>query len=450
VTFKVALADHQHFAVRDFDLRPAFRPEDDLGPIIFVTAGRFLETLEDASARLENLRVQPAFGGTTTVADNAVVLLKQLRTDASVEFAMSGCEISGHRGLALEIDIERGTASIDHTRLADNGSYLWPYGDFGTGLDFSCVSDARLRLDHVASEGNRVVGVRCKGPTDPDATLDLEVRPGCRFDDNGSTGFTVLNGAGRTVPSFTGTPETPNTFSRNGDLGLAVAIDSSAEMHLQNAVMCNNGDVGLYISRSGSGPSAPILVERCLFARNSTDPNPSNLGTRSANNLALAVNSSSPASFEFRRCTFHDAVNTEGLIFGGLPVQAGEIDLFTHVVHNLHLELVDCILSGTVDEGALMAAGVTNTSVHLDHCVVTMGGPYALGSLDPGGTEDLTQDAVLHVDPVYVNVTVPPGADSFDVRNSSLATAGSDGGPLSGWGRYVGPPAGPSHGILIH
>jgi hypothetical protein len=196
---------------------------------------------------------------------------------------------------------------------------------------------------------------------------------------------------------------------------------------------------------------ASALIEDCLFARNSTLPPTDPSGYSPAYQVLLTIDSPSPASVEFRRCTFHDAVEIEGHIFGGFPVQAGEIDLFSvQPAHNLALSLVDCILSGTVDEGAFMAAGVTNTSVHLDHCVVAMGGPYALGSLDPGGTETLTQDAVLFLDPVYVNVTVPPGPDSFDVRNSSLGTAGSDGGPLSGWGDFVGPVPTELVGIVAH
>lgn len=78
--------------------------------------------------------------------------------------------------------------------------------------------------------------------------------------------------------------------------------------------------------------------------------------------------------------------------------------------------------------------------VTLNSSCVVLTGEHAVGELRPDAGGTLNFNSSIFIDPQYLNTDTPPDEDSFDVNSAFFGHAGPGGGPLSGWGDYVGTP----------
>jgi hypothetical protein len=349
-----------------------------------------------------------------------------------VDYTFTDCVISDHRTSAVDIVCDSATITMTDTIVSSNGLWLPAGGSVGEGIFVAAHRDTAINLVRTWSVGNVGDGFSFSRAEQADNVVTVNIGPGCSFSGNrlrgifGRNTFTGLRPVyGRSDFTLAGTEEDPAFASENGTIGISVGASQGSALRIRHAVVCGNASGGLLVQQS-QVPVVPAVVSHCLFAHNGSG------GGLGSVNVWVANSASDGAEFFFDHCTFHDVA---------YPQNATEINMgFSYRITVINL--AECIVSGTPDEGAFIVGGQGGVSgeVNLTNCAVVFEGPYALGTLNTTGRGVINFHGVTFADPHYLNVHTPPDDSSFDVQSAIYGHAGPAGEPLSGWGDYVGTP----------
>ncbi len=342
------------------------------------------------------------------------------------------------------ISADKASIEVIRTRCVRNGN-AYPGGEYhggnsyDVGLGIACERGGSVRIEESEFSLNKGGGLAFAPPASGE-TLDAWVGPGCQFSHNGLHNFNGYSDAGLTVFRYpptegavdltlAGTPERPIVFDDNGNRAIDASFHGSAEMICSDLIITRS-ELGSVALDFGSA-STRATFTHCLFAGvhgSATDwtgfgepffipgyvTNMTARGTSSTENL-----------ISFQDCTFHR-------IQASPEYQRSPIEL---EIERVGAEFKNCIFSGGVDEDGTLIAGC---QVDFDHCAGVLEGSDALGNFGQSALSQVTYDFLTNNDPGYANITVPPNSFSFDVTNPAFAHAGPAGGPLTGWGDYVG------------
>jgi hypothetical protein len=422
--------DGQHISLHDLTVIPTHTSAELLDTWPLVVAGRQLTT--GASVSLENVWTTASTTGNTSVdpfsdsppgatvfyggpaaAGNDSVDLTTLSVHAS------GCVFAHSLNNGLSID--QGVAgTLVNTQVLRNGER----GIFLGWADHTTLDLTRFTCAHNGGHGISAVNV-----VDEDAVFALTLHPGCVFSDNGTAGIYLWSGwselTGTMVLRILGTDEEPVLMCGNHASGLVCSRPQLLVPEARHLILCDNGGNGLSLGSEGLFTSS-TLFEDCLIAHNCQ------IG--SVSNVQIGPETlGGPSSLEFRHCTFHDVAPSVGPGAG-----YSQVSISSPSTENLSLHFTNCIFSGTEEEVAFDIRTGTNNVINLTNCAVVFEGPWALGGLTEGSSATLVQTDVINDCPAYLNTDTPPDDRSFDVGFESYRFAGPGGGPLSGWGDFVG------------
>lgn len=224
---------------------------------------------------------------------------------------------------------------------------------------------------------------------------------------------------GPTQLSIQGTPADPVRIYNNV-VGIIMTQTPGGAGSLQLGPFSN----ALFYGNTGTSAIRFAVGQNPLPAGSTVGPFSNLLFTGNQEDIRWDVSGVTAA---FADCTFHAPTGVYHMFSSGPDQSAGNPN---------NLTFTDCIFSGTT--GAVTRRPIDNRNVDnvsLVNCGIVTAGPYAMINPVPTGYSVTNP---IEADPIYLDVSVPPLADSFDVDNPNYGGAASGAGDLSGWGDFVG------------
>jgi hypothetical protein len=341
------------------------------------------------------------------------------------------CAFAHHWADVLRFFCDQASIELVDTDIVDNGQVLRPDITWGTGLYVQPRGAVDLRLTRVTSALGAGSGLKIFWPEASEETAIL-VSGESNFSGNFQSGISLTGNSGRLGHHqlvLNGSPASPIFADGNRERGISGSLTNGGSAQLQDVVVCRNGDFGVYLSGASADPRWGLSYRHCLFAENSVIPAGEYSPLPGYN---VITGAQAGVSVEFADCTFHEVVST---VVGTIPPFDRPTEL---AVGGTNIRMTNCILSGSSDEVAFYPDAIV--SVDLTGCAVVLEGPHGLGALAASNEDHIHfHGPILRADPGYVDLGLPPGTASFDVRSVLYRAAGVGGDPLSGWGDYVGP-----------
>jgi hypothetical protein len=361
------------------------------------------------------------FGG------NGMPAAMEIHSDApSAELVlkMRDCAVAHQGATGLEICAQRASIEIAGSRIRNNGYFDSVFLNVGDGLTITIEDTASLSLDHTRVERNYFQGCEIStGSNNVNSHQIVRVGAGCEFNQNGSAGLNI--GASNLIAReivVSGTELEPIAIMGNGADGFRVTAKQNSTLIVRHIISCQNRTGGVVSPLANSFVDLKnLLISESLRL-----------------NLLIASDiTPEPRTIEISDSTFHELRDTGRTPFAPpefpthLGSPAGQFDEV-----RIHIELTNCVFSGSSDETTLDLSNGTIDTVTFNQCAVVKQGMHAIGSLNATGFGVITQNGVINADPIYVNTSIPPDSFSFDVRGPEFAEAGPGGAPLTGWGGF--------------
>lgn len=452
--FEIRLADEQDFVFENITLMPTYVVDDVVGNMITINPASE-EGTQTASVTFRNVwcvpslegnvpldpRVDPP-GGTQITGDNSGIIRSgysppsNWSDESVVDHTFEDVVIAGHRSLAmLNLDIGRGDIVVDGGQFLNGSSSV-------TGafiLERNGGGDTTLAHTRVIGADSAFLGI----PLNQAEFAVMTVGPSVEIQADTGLRFGPTNHSGRVDFRLLGTEEEPIISHDAGLHGIHINAPPNHTLQVEHVQVYGSGTLGMiYIANN---PSGEVVISDSLFTGNIVDPLPSLDIASQIRSFILGDNPQSRIVFE--DCTFHDVVQT----FVGSDEINAQIALALFPAGSAEYEMRNCIFSGELDETAIHIFAEASQELTIRDSAIVMEGPYTLGGVGDAGPGNIELINCIYADPMYVQTDDPKAPGFFDVQNPAFATAGPDGGPLTGWGHYVGPlpPFEPS-GMELH
>lgn len=224
-------------------------------------------------------------------------------------------------------------------------------------------------------------------------------------------------------------------FAGNGANGLDVTDADAIIGDITGCAFIDNGYFGVDLYALDAAASGVLTISDSLFAGNGASATGENDGNSSANLRVEFISALAGTDVVLDGCTFFDyAVD-------GAATADAHVAITWDGAGELIIAATDCIFAGDSAEvvGILSEDGENapaGAAINLSNSAVVTAGTYAIAGLG----EAVASAGVINDDPDFESVltTLPLGTNVFDVNAEAFAIAGPGGGPLSGYGQYVG------------